>query len=368
MKKLLNVLLTFAIIFCLLLAPACGEDSSTASSQKNSGSQSFGRYSPVDKVVLFIGDGMGLNHVLNTELYTNSQTYFSGWETQISVDTNSLSGLTDSAAAATAMATGSRTQNKALGMLPDGTNLTSVTELAKKANLGAGVVTSDDITGATPAGFTAHVENRENSALILLSQTQNSLDFIIGEGAYSNYKSIFDQAGFSYINNYDSLNNDAGRFFACFNEVVCENGTSKTPTLTQLATFAVNYMEHNYPEGYFLMIEGAKIDKKSHNSGYRSIEAMMQELIDFNNAVKAVDGIISGDYALIVTADHETGGLLKAENKEQLTNALYTASDHTDTNVPLYFKSTLENVPEILQNQLILNTDIFKLCKYLLAI
>ena len=127
-------------------------------------------------------------------------------------------------------------------------------------------------------------------------------------------------------------------------------------------------MEHNYPEGYFLMIEGAKIDKKSHNSGYRSIEAMMQELIDFNNAVKAVDGIISGDYALIVTADHETGGLLKAENKEQLTNALYTASDHTDTNVPLYFKSTLENVPEILQNQLILNTDIFKLCKYLLAI
>ena len=73
--------------------------------------------------------------------------------------------------------------------------------------------------------------------------------------------------------------------------------------------------------------EGAKIDKKSHNGSGRNIMNMMKEVVDFSNAVEAVEERISGKYALIVTADHETGGLKKAENKSQLTNSLYTASD-----------------------------------------
>lgn len=370
MKKLLTAIFTFALIFCLTFANACGDNSSSSSNAQNSssGGQSFGRYSPVDKVVLFIGDGMGYNHVYNTELYNNAQTYFSGFETQISVDTNSLSGLTDSAAASTALATGNRTKNKHLGVLPDGTVLTSITEIAKQYGLGAGIVTTDEITGATPAGFSAHINSRDNAALIMLSQMQNPMDFIMGTGAYSNYKTILSENGFEHYSKFSALPQTKSRFFASFNSTSTTDGTDSSPTLTQMATYAINFMETNYPGGYFLMIEGAKIDKKSHSGSGRDIQKMMQELTDFSNAVQAVEQIISGDYALIVTADHETGGLKQAENKDQLTNALFTVNDHTETYVPLYFRSTLSNVPEILQSQFILNTDVFSLCKYLLAI
>ena len=95
---------------------------------------------------------------------------------------------------------------------------------------------------------------------------------------------------------------------------------------------------------------------------------MMKEVVDFSDAVEAVEERISGKYALIVTADHETGGLKKADNKSQLTNSLYTASDHTDAYVPLYFKAIINQTPSILKKDVILNTDVFSLCKSLLAI
>lgn len=370
MRKILKSLLIFFIAFCFTVAPACNTNDSTQSSLDSSSSSSntISRYSPVNKVVLFIGDGMGYNHVYNAELYTNTKMYFSDFETQISVDTDSLSGLTDSAAAATAMATGTRTKNGYVGLSSEQTPLTSITELAKEHDLGAGVVTTDDITGATPGGFSAHTKSRSDSALIFLSQMENPFDFIMGSGAYANYKSLLTEKGFSYFHNLSKIEYDSGRFFAAFSQTVCVDGTDKTPTLTQMATLAVNYMERNYPDGYFLIIEGAKIDKRSHNGSYRNINEMIKELVDFSNTIKAVDDIIGGTYAFIVTADHETGGLQQAESVEQISNSLYTAKDHTDADVPLYFKSTLTETPEILQNDLILNTQIFDLCRYLLAI
>ena len=176
------------------------------------------------------------------------------------------------------------------------------------------------------------------------------------------------ESGFSYYNAYSDLTNDSGRFFACFSDVVTENSANAKPTLSQIASFAVDYMEENYPDGYFLMIEGAKIDKRSHNGSGRNITEMMKEVVEFSNAIEAVEERISGKYALIVTADHETGGLQKAENKSELTNSLYSANDHTDAYVPLYFKAILNQTPSILKKDVILNTEVFSLCKSLLAI
>ena len=116
------------------------------------------------------------------------------------------------------------------------------------------------------------------------------------------------------------------------------------------------------------MIEGAKIDKRSHNGSGRNITEMMKEVVEFSNAIEAVEEHISVKYALIVTAYHETGGLQKAENKSELTNSLYSANDHTDAYVPLYFKAILNQTPSILKKDVILNTEVFSLCKSLLAI
>ena len=320
------------------------------------------------KVVLFIGDGMGPNHIYNTELYYEESMYFSSFSVKTTVDTNSLSGLTDSAAAATAMATGVRVKNEKIAI--DGsTAIVSITELAKRDQYGAGVITSDEITGATPSGFSAHAKSRSNSAEILLSQKDSPIDLLLGAGSYSSaYESHFAEKGWNWVKTYDQLSTENKRFVATFENVGYENGTSSEPTLTELASFAIDYMEANYPTGYFLMIEGAKIDKASHSG---DVDAMMKNQLDFSSAIKTVDQKLSATgsaYSLIVTADHETGGLQKANSKAEVTDALYTTSDHTDTKVNLYFKSTLATAPSILGAESILNTDIFLLCKELLAI
>lgn len=320
------------------------------------------------KVVLFIGDGMGPNHTYNTELYAGESMYFSSFATKTKVETNSLSGLTDSAASATAMATGKSVYNGTIAL--DGkTAIMSITELAKRDLYGAGVVTSDEITGATPGGFSAHAQSRNNSAEILLSQKESPIDLLIGAGSYSDvYTNLFVEKGWTWVESKANLTTERKRFVATFDEVTYADGTDTAPTLTELATYAIDYMELNYPTGYFLMIEGAKIDKASHSN---DVSEMINNHLDFDRAIKAVDLKLQAQslgYSLIVTADHETGGIQKAETIEQITDDLYTTTNHTATNVNLYFKTTLTTVPERLNKELISNTEVFLLCKELLSI
>lgn len=321
------------------------------------------------KVVLFIGDGMGPNHIYNTELYKGESLYFTSFVTTTMVDTNSLSGLTDSAAAATAMATGTRVKNGILALDGDEKPIVSITELAKGDLYGTGVVTSDEITGATPSGFSAHAESRNNSAEILLSQKESTLDLLLGAGSYSSaYNKLFEEKGWTWAKSTSELTLEKKRFVATFEEVTYENGTATKPTLTELASYAIDYMEANYPTGYFLMIEGAKIDKASHSN---DVNTMIKNHLDFDSAIKAVDQKLQAQsygYSLIVTADHETGGIAQATSKDEITDDLYTTTNHTAVNVNLYFKSTLTTTPEILSGEVIPNTDVFKLCKSLLSI
>ncbi len=361
-KNLFKRLISFALAVCVVFAfTACNQDDSAPNVPNHDNALT-------PKVILFIGDGMGLNHVYNSELYFEESMYFSGFETKTTVDTNSLSsGYTDSAAAATAMATGQRVENGYIA-ISGANNLTSITELAKQNEYGTGVVTSDDITGATPAGFSAHANSRDETKDILLSQKESKLDLLLGAGNHSLYKSQFEAKGWTWVKNFSELTTESKRYVSLFNEVVPQNPTEVKPTLTQLASFAIDYMEANYPTGYFLMIEGAKIDKASHSN---DIQAMLDNMADFNNAVKAVDeklAKIEGGYSIIVTADHETGDLQKAESKDKITGGLYRSAKHTAKDVGLYFRSTLDFTPSFLNNEVILNTNVFLLCKYLLAI
>ena len=361
-KRLVLNLFVIILVLCTIFAfTACNKEDEVNHPDHSS--------ALTPKVVLFIGDGMGVNHTYNTELYTGKQAYFSSFAITTMMETNSLSGTTDSAAAATAMATGHKVENSILALGVNNSPIASITELAKNDLYGTGVVTSDEITGATPSGFSAHAKSRNNSAEILLSQESATLDLLLGEGSYSSvYKERFEQKGWTWAESMNELNTEKKRFVATFDEVVPENGTSEKPTLTELASYAIDYMETNYPTGYFLMIEGAKIDKASHKN---DVETMIKNHVDFDNAINLVDqklASIGGGYSIIVTADHETGGLQRAESKDQITNDLYTTTDHTPVNVKLYFKSTLTTAPTILDSEVIPNTDVFRLCKQLLAI
>lgn len=321
------------------------------------------------KVILFIGDGMGENHIKTAEMQLGKKMVFTSFEKQGYVTTNSLNPLvpTDSAAAATALATGHKTFNGAVATYL-GNNLTSISELAKENGLGVGIVTTDTLSGATPAGFSGHALNRGDEDNIIKSQLTNKFDLYLGAGysSYIKYKEDFINAGYDFVDNYNNLKSTDKKVIGTFDNINNYTPSDKNPTLPILTEYAVKYMEQNFPGGYFLMIEGAHIDKMSHSN---DVFKMINYLDEFNNSINTAKTVLSNndDVCFIVTADHETGGLILPINKEEISNDLYKKDGHTSQNVK-YYIHTENNIDLSTINKTIDNTDIFKLCRRFLNI
>ena len=364
MKKILSLLL---ILICLITLTSCLDFLSINSDDANN----IDILNPenTQKVLLFIGDGMGENHIRTAEIHLGKKMIFSTFEKQGYVKTNSLTPLvpTDSAAAATALATGQKTFNGSVATRL-GNNLTSISELAKENGLGVGIVTTDTLSGATPAGFSGHASNRSDEENIIKSQLDNKFDLYLGSGydSYVKYKGDFINAGYDFIDDYNNLKLTSKKVIGTFNSISNYTPSDKNPTLPILTEYAVKYMEQNFPNGYFLMIEGAHIDKMSHNN---DVFKMINYLDEFNNSINTAKTMLKNndDYCLIVTADHETGGLILPINKEEISNNLYTKDSHTSQNVK-YYVYTESNIDLSVIIETIDNTDIFKTCKKILKI
>lgn len=147
-KILLSLLLVVVTIFSLSLALVACNDNGKFSELKGQS----------DRTILFIGDGMGDNHIKVTEAYMGKQLFFDDFWRPGDVITSCSNEFqaTDSAAAASAMATGQKYQRGELAF-KDGKNIQSISEYAKSLGKGVGIVTTDTLSGATPAGFSAHV-------------------------------------------------------------------------------------------------------------------------------------------------------------------------------------------------------------------
>lgn len=320
------------------------------------------------KVILFIGDGMGENHIKNSEIYLEKEMIFSSFEKQGYMTTNSMSlnVPTDSAAAGTALATGKKTYNNYVGKYFN-KDIKSISELAKENGLGVGIVTTDTLSGATPSAFSAHTTNRNYESEIILSQLENDIDLYLGAGntSYKKYKSSFESKGYEFISEYSELKMTDKKVIGSFDKINNYTSTQATPTLPLLTLYAIEYMEQNFPDGYFLMIEGAHIDKMSHNN---KILDMISYLDEFNNSIELAYDMLDGeDICFIVTADHETGGLTLAATKNEIQNELYTSQDHTTAKVKFYIhhfnNSDITKISDEIDN-----TDIFKICTQLLGI
>ncbi len=322
-----------------------------------------------DKVVLFIGDGMGKNHIKTAEAYLEKELYFDNFELNGYVSTFSLNmlGPTDSAAAATALATGVKVDNGELSW-HNCKDIKSISELAKEKGLGVGIVTTDSISGATPSGFSAHATSRKDTDNIIESQLLSDIDLFLGAGysTYSTYKQSFINKGYKFVNKYSELNINSDKIIGAYESISNYTGTDEKPTLPQLVEFAVDFMENKFSSGYFLMVEGAHIDKMSHNN---KMQEMIEYLDEFDNSIEIVHNKLKNvdNYTLIVTADHETGGInYTGQTKEQIDNSLFTKTGHTSADVKYYIdwklKYTITNqIPKKIDN-----TDIFKICKALL--
>ena len=367
-KRILRISCIALCSLLTLLVIVTGSINIVRASTKNKDDFSF-LDGDAKKVILFIGDGMGQNHIANTELYLDKDLFFTSFSKQGFVNTYSKNTYwpTDSAAAATAMATGQKVYNTHVGA-SFGIPITSITEIAKEAGLGVGIVTTDTLAGATPAGFSAHASKRSATEEIIATQLEHSIDLYLGAGleTYTEYQTDFEAKGYQFITDYRNLVKTSEKVFGTFTEVKNYEAEEANPTLPYLTEYAINYFEENYPNGYFLIIEGAHIDKSNHSN---NIMNMIKYMDEFDNSIElAYDMLIDDiDVCFIITADHESGDLGLAENVDEITDELYGSTDHTAKDV-YYFIYQKDNEDLMQIPEQIDNTDIFDISSKLLYI
>jgi alkaline phosphatase len=286
---------------------------------------------PVKNVILIIGDGMGPEHTeLGSLLYGPMAVNTLTWDATGWLDTSSLSGVTWSCAAATALATGYETSNGVVGMSPDASGQLvarkNALEAAEMRGKATGLLTDVYLPDATPAGFSAHVADRYMKDSVVSQQIARDIEVLFGahagrlaaylDGATKQSGPVTVSSRLADLQPYlDGKTPWPQRLWGFYgtNSMVYdidreeEGVVRKEPKLSQLTTAALNVLDKD-PDGFFLLVEGGAIDWVSH---YRDAAATALEVKEFNSAVstayawaKAHPGTL-----LVVTSDHETGGL-----------------------------------------------------------
>ena len=298
-------------------------------------------------VILMIGDGMGVNTVAATKATKNVSLNLDKMPVYGRSDTRSfILDSTDSAAGGSALACGIRIWSGSVAIFPYHIfNITgqkvpvSLTELAKANGKSAGVVTTDKTSGATPSAFSAHALSRKLEKTISSQQLKSNLDLIWGCESESITKEKCAKNGFSFVQTATQMEalESGSRSFAQFDfdEMKYCTGEKDTPSIEQMTKKAIDLLDDN-ENGFFLMVEGACIDKFSHDN---ELDNATMNVVEFDKAVGyALDyAAKDGDTLVVVTADHETGGI----KYNGVTDEYYYTSDgHTTADVPLYVSAT----------------------------
>ncbi len=367
-------------------------------------------------VILMISDGMGYNTVKATGFWTHATPVYETFPVKYGVSTFSASnpnvpaydpslawsdfnyvktGATDSASAATAMATGVKNYDGQINWSVSGAPLTNIVQIAGGLGKATGVVTTVEWSHATPAGMVAHNVNRDNYAAIANEMLNSKLNVIMGAGnpgfndngqaaakstqyvggdtSWSQLTSGAHPAGWTLIQEksefealaanptpptkvvgtvqaYTTTQQARGNATVKGADPANPSGVKFNPNVPSLATMtqgALNVLKQN-ANGFFLMVEGGAVDWASHAP---QLDRMIEEQMDFDAAVRAVVAWVNANSnwdktLLIVTSDHETGYLwgptagvfnnLVDKGAGTLPGAYYNSGGHTNSLVPLY--------------------------------
>lgn len=308
-----------------------------------------GPESAARNVILFVGDGMGPEQVKAGSLFaegrsgalTFEQFPISGEVTTSSAD----DAVTDSAAAATAIATGQKVNNGVLSIaLPgDGSPLETLLEHYARSGKVTGLVTSTTITHATPAAFGAHEDSRNNTDSIaqdLLVGSRPAL--LLGGGGAGMTQGAAVAAGYRVSVNREQMmaltsadlpvSGQFGETYLPFEY----DGLGELPHLSEMTRMAITLLAPS-PHGFFLMVEGGRIDHAGHSN---DIERLVREVTELSVAVGVASAWAAGrtDTLIIVTADHETGGMevILSRGKGNAPEVTWATSGHTERNAPIY--------------------------------
>lgn len=304
-------------------------------------------------IIYMIGDGMGANIIQATqekyaeELYGNKLAI--NYLTQVGTQStySASDKITDSAAGGTALATGKKTSNYTVGMdKTHTTNFKSVLELAAEKGKSTGIIATKSVTDATPASFTAHVEDRlmqnEIAKQQLAKIADGTLDLVLGGG--TEYYEFFDneaefdaaeEKGMSYSEKWEDTLDDKLPLVGLYAREALNTTAAYLPTLAEMTDLALNLLSKD-ENGFFLMVEGSQIDSMAHDN---DLEKEIHEMYQFDNAIAVAMRYVAlhPDTLLIVTADHETGGLyFPEEGYGEGKDYVYLSDYHTSINVPVY--------------------------------
>lgn len=322
-------------------------------------------YTTPKNVILIIGDGMGPNDITLAEREMDNLcdygTVLNLIENHGLATTHSASdAITDSAAAATALSTGVKTNNGTIGKDPDGNDLTTMAETARAAGKKVGIVTDDLLSGATPTAFTVHNTSRNNTAELINAMVKFKPDVLMCQDYTAVYGPLDTDARKIFNNEYL-----VAKKFDKFTEVLDTDPSGEKPffgfldgyspvTSYQLAQAAqVAFKRLQNDNGFFLMIESCGTDKYGQNN---HINGKLNSVVTLDRAVAAALLFMQDnpDTLLIVTSDHDTGGVQIPAEGASLSDAL-TTNEHTDTPVRVF---AVGQGSEYFKDKTVDNTDI----------
>ena len=286
-------------------------------------------------IILMIGDGMGPAHVGVAWLYATRELgkdlvmteVMNNGQTAYMINDTADSTVTESAAAATQMATGVKVLAKSIGIGPDGKTLKTILEMAKERGKATGLVTTSGITDATPAGFIAHVEKRSEEEKIAEQLIKSDVNILFGgrkvfflpeaeKGKRKDGRNLVTEArenGYLVVETGDGMKKaDGKKILGLYNQenmlFEIDRKDSDEPSLAEMTVKALDLLSKN-ENGFFLMVEAGRIDHAAH---HHDIAAVISDLLAFDDAVKVVYDFqkSNADTLLVITADHETGGMM----------------------------------------------------------
>ena len=333
MKKIFS-----SIVITLTLFVACSDDIQKSEPQ-------------VRNIILMIGDGMGVaqiyaGYTVNKGKLNLEKASYIGFSKTSSANNY----ITDSGAGATAISTGHKTNNEHIGIDEKGIIRKTILESAEEKGLSTGIVVTCPITHATPAAFYGHQNSRFEYEKLAKDIVHSGIDIFIGGGSINfekrtdslNYSDSLRKKGYLIVYDLDSIQPDISKKTGCFvtDEDLRPVFQGRGNYLQKAAHIAMNILGKN-KNGFFMMIEGSQIDWGGHKN---NTEYITGEMVDFDRAVGEVFTYADRHPGtlVIVTADHETGGmaLVGGDIRSGKIEAKYSTNMHTGVMVPVFAYGT----------------------------
>lgn len=328
----------------------------------------------VKNVILMIGDGMSLMHVYTAWAANRGKLWLENAQATGLSKTWAVKKLvTDSGSGGTSLATGVKTVYHAVGVDPEGKPLTSLVDVAKELGKDAGMAVTCRLWDATPCDFCCHNIDRDKEEELVGDYPTSGVDFVFGGGAqkFTNRKDgrdIFKELqkkGYHVSRTLDDFfaYNKNSRIFAVPYDKDTPLPDERGDLLARASMKGISLMNQN-KNGFFMMIEGSQLDDYGH---FNQLDLLMKETLDFDQTVGEVMkwAAKDGETIVVVTADHETGGLtlVNGNKDEGRVECCFSSKDHTGAMVPVYaFGPGAENFTGIFEN-----TDVFKKIKKLMT-